>query len=214
MTLRRRFSAKRRAYTLIEMLLVLAIIVIAAAAVAPSLRGVARSAALRSAANDVRASLTRAHVLAMKTGRIHAFQYEQNGSKFKIEPWIGDDDALESRTGDADTGFGSTATPTTPAREQTLPEDVKFALGDAAIESRGERVEQELATTGGSGSGVTWSRPILFYPDGTTADAFVVVANSHQTGIRINLRGLTAAVTVGELSSLFKLEQDAAMNQR
>src|SRR5262245_56086263 len=158
----------RCGYTLMEILLVLAIIVIAAAAVGPSLRGVARGAALKSAANDVRAALTRSHVLAMKTGRIHAFQYELGGSKFKIEPWIGDDDALENRTGD-DTGAVAPQSPA--AREQTLPDDIKFALGDAAVESRGERVEQELSTVGGSGSGVTWSRPILFYPDGTTSDA-------------------------------------------
>src|SRR3954454_8973003 len=93
-------AAKRRAYTLMELLLVLAIIVIAAAAAAPSMRRSLRNAAVKSAANDVRTALTRAHVVAMKTGRIHVFQYETNGTKYKIEPWIGDDDSLESKDGD------------------------------------------------------------------------------------------------------------------
>ena len=49
----------RSGYTLLELLLVLAIIVIAAAAAAPSMRGRMRNAAVRSAANEVRAALTR-----------------------------------------------------------------------------------------------------------------------------------------------------------
>src|SRR5438477_2579418 len=98
---RRRTTDRRAAYTLMELLLVLAIIVIAAAAVAPSLRGTMRNTALKSAASTVRAELTRAHVMAMRTGRIHMFQYELGGTKYKLEPYIGADDALESKDGDA-----------------------------------------------------------------------------------------------------------------
>src|SRR5436190_6028759 len=157
----------RRGYTLMELLLVLGIIVIAAAAVAPSFRGVMRSAALKAAANAVRAELTRAHVHAMKTGRIQVFQYELGGAKYKVEPYIGGDDALESPDGDPNSA--NAAPPTTsvgqlPPGQRALPEGTKFAAGDAAVESRSERVEQELSSAGGSG--VTWSRPILFYPDG------------------------------------------------
>jgi prepilin-type N-terminal cleavage/methylation domain-containing protein len=196
-------------YTLMELLLVLAIIVVAAAAVAPSLRNIARNATLRSAASDVRAALTRAHVLAMKTGRIHVFQYEPNGAKYKIEPWIADDDALESKDGGSDLGAAPPAA--SAARELILPDGITFALGDAASTSRGQHVEEELTSMGGIGA--TWSRPILFYPDGTAADAFVVVANDRDVGIRVNLRGITSAVTVSELSGLTSLEQEQALAQ-
>jgi len=197
----------RRGYTLMELLLVLAIIVIAAAAVAPSFRGVMRSASLKAAANAVRAELTRAHVHAMKTGRIQVFQYELGGAKYKVEPYIGGDDALESPDGDPNSA--NAAPPTTsvgqlPPGQRALPEGTKFAAGDAAVESRSERVEQELSSAGGSG--VTWSRPILFYPDGSSVDAFVVVGNDHHIGIRVDLRGMTGAVRVGEVSDLQKLE--------
>jgi type II secretion system protein H len=196
----------RNGYTLIELLLVLAIIVIAAAAAAPSLRRTARNMAVKSAANEVRAGLTRAHVQAMKTGRIHAFQYEVEGTKYKIEPWIGDDDALESKDGDSNNFVAASHNQSAP-REPTLPEETKFALGDSTTSSRSQRIEQELTSSGGSG--VNWSRPILFYPDGSAADAFVVVANNYQVGIRVDLRGMTSAVRVGELSDLRKLEQEA-----
>jgi type II secretion system protein H len=195
--------ARRRGYTLIELLLVLAIIVIAAAAVAPSMGRMARNSTLQAAAGDVRAELTRTHVQAMKTGRSYVFQYELGGRKYKVEPWIGDDDALESKDGDPNAAFVMESPTGVPKGERSLPEGIKFALGDAAIESRGERIEQAL---GSSGTATTWSRPILFYPDGSSADAFVVIANDHEAGIRLDLRGLTGAVKVGELTSLQELE--------
>src|SRR6476660_9963398 len=90
----------RRGYTLMELLLVLAILVIAAAVTAPSLGRTLRRTALTAAASDVRAALTKAHVLAMKSGRTHMFQYELGGLKYKIEPYIAGDDELESAQGD------------------------------------------------------------------------------------------------------------------
>jgi type II secretion system protein H len=194
----------RRGYTLLEILLVLAIIVVAAAAVAPSFRRMARNTNLKAAAGEVRAELTRAHVLAMKSGRVQVFQYELGGRKFKIEPWIGDDEALEG------TGAEASTTPVTnpdgqPKGERNLPEGITFALGDAAIESRGERIEQQLDTSGGT----EWSRPILFYPDGSSADAFIVVANEVETAIRLDLRGMTGAVKVSDLATLQDLENGA-----
>jgi hypothetical protein len=56
-------------------------------------------------------------------------------------------------------------------------------------------------------SGANWSRPILFFPDGSCVDAFIVVGNEHQTGIRVELRGMTAAVKVGNVSDLSQLEE-------
>src|SRR3954470_22205186 len=178
----------RRGFTLLELLLVLAIIVIAAAAVAPSLRGTMRNTALKSAASTVRAELTRAHVMAMRTGRIHMFQYELGGTKYKLEPYIGADDAIESKDGD-------TASVTTPThghqmKEPTLPEGTKFVAGDAAMENRAQKVEDDVMSMGGAGA--LWSRPLLFYPDGSSSDAFIVVGNDFNAGIRVDLRGLTA----------------------
>lgn len=194
---------RRSAYTLMELLLVMAIIVALAAAVAPSLRGVSRGMTLKSVANTIRAELTRAHVLAMRTSRIQVFQYELGGRKFKIEPWIASDDALENRDGEQSTEPPKTTT------EPTIPEGTKFAAGDAAVESRSEKIEQQLT----DGTGATWSRPIMFYPDGSTGDAYIVVGNEHNQGIRIDLRGMTAAVRVSEISDLKTLEEDTTLSK-
>lgn len=144
----------------------------------------------------------------MRTGRVQAFQYELGGRKFKIQPWIGDDDALEGNGSDpnAQLAMQPQADGSEPG-VRTLPETITFALGDAAIESRSERIEQDLSST----SGTTWSRPILFFPDGSTSDAFLVVANDREVGIRLDLRGLTGAVRISDLKSLQELESTAAM---
>jgi type II secretion system protein H len=202
---------ERAGYTLIELLLVLAIFVIAAAAVAPSLRGLARTTSLKAAANDVRTALTRGHVLAMKTGRVYVFQYELGGNRYKLEPWIGGDDSLESPDANLTGSATSPSSKDAAHPEKTLLEGTKFVQGDAAIASRSQRVEQELTST--SATGVTWSRPILFFSDGSASDAYVIIGNDHQAGIRVDLRGMTSAVKVGDLSDLHKLEQDETFSK-
>jgi prepilin-type N-terminal cleavage/methylation domain-containing protein len=195
----------RKAYTLVELLLVLAILVIAAAAVMPSVWGVRRNFAIKAAADDVRTELTKTHVLAMRTGRIQAFRYELGGAKYSVESWIGGDDALESPEGDSSSGFGSsTAVAPTPI-ERSLPEGAKFVEGDAATESRSQRVEDEMMYSGGAGA--TWSRPILFYPDGSCSDAYIIIGNDRQAGIRLDLRGISGAVKVGDIIDLKSVTQ-------
>jgi prepilin-type N-terminal cleavage/methylation domain-containing protein len=198
-----------RGYTLMELLLVMAIIVALAAVSAPAFTGTLRRMSLSSAADTVRAELTRAHVMAMRTGRIHAFQYEIGGGKYKIEPWIGGDDALESPDGEQGAQPAPAATTHAEDSEPTLPDGTKFSTGDAAYSSRSQRVEEEVMGT--SSSAANWSRPILFYPDGSAGDAFIVVGNEYNAGIRVDLRGITASVRVGQISDLTTLESDSTL---
>ena len=62
-------------------------------------------------------------------------------------------------------------------------------------------------------SDTTWSRPIMFYPDGSAGDAYIVVGNEHNSSIRIDLRGMTAAVRVGEVKDLKLLEEDTTLSK-
>jgi prepilin-type N-terminal cleavage/methylation domain-containing protein len=192
----------RKAFTLIEMLLVLAIIVAVAALSMPALRGVIQGARLRAAADTVRTEWMRAHVKAMKTGRIQVFRYEQGGAKYTVQPWIAGDDALEASAQSVN-GFAA------PAEEQEsadrgegheLPEGTMFVAGDAAAESRSLAIEQSAADA--SQFEAEWSRPILFYPDGSTSDAYVIVANERKVAVRVDLRGMTGAASVGEVMAL------------
>lgn len=193
---------RRKAFTLIEMLLVLAIVVAIAALSAPAMRGMVQSARLRAAADTVRTEWTRAHVKAMKTGRIQVFRYESGGAKYSVQPWIAGDDAIES-SAPTTAGFevaDSTQDSANVGEGSELPEGTMFVGGDAAAESRSLAVEQTAMDATEFES--EWSRPILFYPDGTTSDAFVVVANENERGIQVNLRGMTGTATLSDIIDL------------
>jgi prepilin-type N-terminal cleavage/methylation domain-containing protein len=193
---------RRRGFTLLEMLLVLAILVAIAALSAPAMRGMIQSARLRAAADTVRTEWTRAHVKAMKTGRIQVFRYELGGAKYAVQPWIAGDDALES-SAPATAGFGTsdeTQATANVGEGHELPEGTLFIAGDAAVESRSMAIEQTAMDATQFES--EWSRPILFYPDGTTSDAFIVVANENKVGIKVELRGMTGTATLGDVMDL------------
>jgi type II secretory pathway pseudopilin PulG len=194
--------------TLLELMIVLSLLVIVVAVAMPSFTGMLRSQRLRSAAESVRTEWMRAHIRAMKTGRIHVYRFENGGRHFEIVPWVADDDALESSLdADAQTmGFGMATASGTSAggvdldEGPGLPEGVLFVGGEASADPRGLTVAEAL--TGSGGSDGQWGAPILFYPDGSATDAYVIVANDQEQAVRIELRGLTGLATVGDVTSL------------
>jgi len=200
---------RSRGYTLMEMLLVLAILVMVAALSAPALNGVMRRANLTAAGDAVRIDFTRAHVKAMKTGRIQVFRYELGGRKYRVQPWIAGDDSLETNLENTTASEGLAmqvegAPSADTGVEKELPEGTTFAAGDAVEESRGMVVSDAAAGDSGGGD---WSRPILFYPDGSSSDAYVVVGDEFERGMRIDLSGLTGTAKVGPVAELQSLIQ-------
>lgn len=201
---------KRRAFTLLEMLLVLAIMVVVFAAAAPALRGVMRDAALKNAADTVRIHWTKAHVKAMKTGRIQVFRFERDGSRFTVQPWAAADDQIEAAP--AVQGFGTAEEETASPRLDessavSLPEGTKFVAGAAALEGRSQAVEKDIKDA--NRFEADWSQPILFYPDGSSSDAWVIVANERDVAIRVDLRGMTGTTTLGEITDVEELKDQA-----
>ena len=189
-----------------ELLLVLAILVIAAAASMPAIRALSRGALLRDAADRVRVEWTRAHVKAMKTGRIHVFLCELGGSHYKVQPYIAGDDSLENASTDP-SGPGTQAqSPAHKPVEGTLPDGTKFVAGDVVDGVRSESLEENVMS---DNRDKQWSRPVLFYPDGSTVDAYVIVGDERDKGIRLDLRGMTAVVTLGEVGHAKELEAAA-----
>jgi type II secretion system protein H len=71
-----------RGYTLMEVLLVLALMVIIASLAALNLRGAAKQRRLKTAANQIRAAWAQARNDAIKTGRVHVFHYAPQSRQF------------------------------------------------------------------------------------------------------------------------------------
>lgn len=206
----------RGAFTLMELLLVLFIIVIAGAVAMPLIRNSLKAQQLKSAAETMRIEWSRAHVKAMKTGRIQVFRYELSGRQFSLQPWVAADEATEAGLGESTAGFGAAPAATEELQDEfttkSLEEGVTFAAGEAKFDSRAYEVE-DFFQNGGSGDAVQWSQPILFYPDGSASDAFVIVTDDSQSAYRINLRGLTGTSYVSEVGELEDLLSEAQNNE-
>lgn len=177
-----RSVAPRRAFTLVEMMLVLALMVVLGALAYPELRGPIARQRLVSAAETIRAAWNNARSDAMMTGEIHLFRYEPDTGNYAVQRWVNADTSNSS---------GPSAGSTTASDEQlSLPEEVRFLSG----EQFDARAEYESAGMSGSNTGSAPS--VMFYPDGTTSTVELEIANAYDTRVRISLRGMTGVVTV------------------
>ena len=197
-------SRRRRHHglTLLEILLVLALLVIIGAVAAPAIGRFVQTQRLRDSANLIRGEWSRARVQAMKSGRIHVFRYEPAGRQYVVDYWMAADDQLEA----GDDREVVTPEIDSPWDAEKLPEGIRFLLGqtEEGAEQRLDVAEAPAET--GINSGAGWSPPILFYSDGTTSDADIVLVNKRNTAIRISLRGLTG---IGTVSDTFRLDNTA-----
>lgn len=192
----------RGAISLVEIMLVMVIIVIAGAVAMPNIQNTLRRQRLKSAAETMRIEWSRAHVKAMKTGRILVFRYELDGNQFSLQPWVAGDEATEGESAGVE-GFGVAPAemPSVETVTKKLDDGIKFAAGEAKFESRSYEIEN-LLQNNGSGDGANWSRPILFYPDGSATDAYVIVADERQDAYRVKLRGLTGTSQMSDEKKL------------
>ena len=79
-------EAKSRGFTLIEMVVVLAILAVVTALVMPTLAGAADKAELRAAARDVAGALRMTRSLAIRRGHTEALVLDTSDRQFRIDP--------------------------------------------------------------------------------------------------------------------------------
>lgn len=232
-----RRRGKRSGLTLIEILIVLGVLVAVAAMAMPALSGVWENQRLRDSGELLKAQWGRARVRAMKTGRIYVFQYTLDSGDFVIEPWYSEDEDVQSiddplgmppsqtsdslapsASEDQDTGGGNfmgsiAGVGGGPSR---LPEDIVFVSCRTNLDTRGLAVEQALggaAPSGGSSAGGAAAgggaeaQPVMFYPDGTTSTAELVLGNSRERFLVLSMRGLTGVVRSSDLLTADELPQ-------
>lgn len=197
---------KRHAFTLLELLLALALLAAFAAVTVPAIMSTLKSQRLQYAAQQLQADFSRARIEAMESGRIRMMRFEVDMGTYVIQPYLQGNDAIESNLvgvgggmpgGGMNTAKFSMQSAEQEVRNEELPDGVVFAGNEVKASMRGFQLEQEAGQT----MMMSEIRPILFYPDGSTSDAKVFLKSEDGTVLSVKLRGLTGIARVEEVSA-------------
>lgn len=197
----------RRGLTLLELLLVVALLAVIASLATPSLGRAFSSVKLRRVGDEVLAAWTEARNTAIQSGQVQQFQFEPGTARYQIAPWTTPESAGEIAEPDL------TNTQALAGEKETTDPEIVFETGqlvDEQSRTRSAGEPAEVVSLKASG-GEAWSRPLLFFPDGTTSDASLTIKNKSEKYLRLHLRGLTG---VGRKSSvLTRTEWDEAQGR-
>jgi prepilin-type N-terminal cleavage/methylation domain-containing protein len=195
----------RSGFTLMELLLVLALLAVIGATAWPLVTNAYSSVKLRNAAQQVQACWGKARVSAVSKGLPHVFRFETSAADYSVVAWEDENTALEAAvpitpntfaqpTSPSDaTNYGGAATTTGPK----LPEGMTFVGIQRGNDTRTMVADTQLATAGVTST----SQPVVFYPDGTSSDAVLTITDGKGRYITVNLRGLTGITRIGEITA-------------
>jgi Tfp pilus assembly protein FimT len=164
----------RPAFTLLEVLLVIAVIIALSAVAYPTLTAMYGDVKLKAAGDDVRAAWTEARSHAIEDGRAYRFSVQPGTGKYRVAP-----DADGFWDGSGGGGGESDAPPWT--FEADLPKGIVFETA------------ADLPESGG------WATVVVFNPDGgCSADVEITLkeADDDGTPIVVKVRAMTGAVSV------------------
>ncbi|HVX10483.1 MAG TPA: prepilin-type N-terminal cleavage/methylation domain-containing protein [Pirellulales bacterium] len=210
--------AKRSGFTLLELMLVLALLAAIAALIWPALARPLASQRLRRAAEQVRMHLTKTRTKAIMSGETLAFSFQSGKRLMRVQTVTQNEAVLESSSTASATG-GSGGAMSMPASgatmassnaavtvaEDQLPDGIIFYGGDVASDARSDHVAAQERMKGSID--LSWSQPVQFFPDGTALAARVAVAGDRGRAIVIEVRSLTGAVKISDIVSVETLRQ-------
>jgi type II secretory pathway pseudopilin PulG len=169
---------RRSGYTMFEIVLVMAVLVIIGAVCVPFMKPMLASNDVQAATDMVRSRWTEMRTRAMTEGRAYRFAIEENTGKFRIAP----DDG--QYWGDSNSSSSSGSDQPAWVVEETLPGQVVFMNGGA--------VSHDNTSSGGSGP---WTLSFTILPDGKARqDVRVSFGRGGAPALVLKLHGGTGAV--------------------
>lgn len=192
----------RKGFSLMELLLVLAVLAIVMAIAMPTYQGMIVSARLQQSAEKLELEMKRARVAAIRTGQAQVFRFQIGGGAYESKAWLGAGDSLNAsggatvqneagmlvKTASDGSSLGLADGTSESGSDQKLADGIVFAAADTLADSR---TTMEQSQTGQVGAVGGWSTPILFYPDGTATTAEIKIQDANGGLRAIQLRGLT-----------------------
>lgn len=206
----------RSGYTLVELLIVMAILVLIASLSWPSLRRSLEKSRLESAARDVQQELNRARTNAIKTGTGVELVYTEGSHDYSIRPVR---EGWRSLTPTAFSDPGSTSQlsatslpddrepkPLMTGRELALPASISFANTPSGQGTGGTNVESELSAARLTDAGAdvdsriqppdVAKESVTFQPNGQCLDATIELVSVSGYSITVSVRGTTGVASV------------------
>ena len=169
-------------------------------------RSFAKSA-LRDAAGQLRTALAQARLEAIESGVVQTFRYQADTGRYVIE-------AHPTPSSDEEGPAPAEQDTVDDADMQELPDGVVFLDPD---DDEALPVAEEDRSSGDSSKRIQvvdadairaplteksrseWSRPIVFFPTGRSSNARFRLLGRRNLWIELELRGLTGAVSLGEV---------------
>jgi prepilin-type N-terminal cleavage/methylation domain-containing protein len=207
-----------RGFSLLELIIVLAILAMLLAMVWPSLRRPVMRSAAQQAARQLVKDLARARMAAIDSGQVMRFRFEPGGIRYKVEPAAVSADSSETTRDMAGedenrADMSDTEGPFRFGFEAQLSDDVVFrdpsAVGEEELPSgstlaemlQDERKETEEVKPliDREEPDKALSTPVFFYPTGRAENAEFVLQGPDGYRVTIRLRGLTGAASTGPL---------------
>ena len=200
-TYRTRSALPAGGFTMIELLLVLAIMAVAAGFAIPTYQSFVVSQKITDAASKVELEIKRARLEAIKTGQIQMMQVLIGDRTAALQPWLSAADATDASAGATIVSQGQAITTDQNGQVASVGSlaSSQWQLDETVIFSDAQVLGdlRSASAVGNAGAAVgNQSNPILFYPDGSTSTARIVVQNQRGRRIAIELRGLAGATAI------------------
>jgi prepilin-type N-terminal cleavage/methylation domain-containing protein len=182
----------RRGFTLLELIVVLAVLAVVAALSWPAVRGLLAKSQLQNAAKQLRAALVRARLNAMESSTVRQFRHLPGTGRYEISV-VATLDAPE------DAGF-----PAASGAELGRKGVVVDALPGGVVFEGASALEDLLSEAGvaedrGEGG---WSAPVFFYPNGRTSGARFRLTGRGDYGVEVTLRAVTGTAAISQLEQV------------
>jgi len=182
----------RCGFSLLELMFVLAILLVVASLSVPTIQRTFSRHALNKGAGLLRASMGQARIKAIKTGEVFALYYVPGEAWHGIAPFANAQEQMSIATRRARDSQNRSGIE--DFSDDLLPRGVIFSQGEAIIDARAAQAVED-AGQGAMGN----VKMILFYPDGTSQDAQVILENDKREQMQVTLRGLTGTSTTTKL---------------
>jgi prepilin-type N-terminal cleavage/methylation domain-containing protein len=199
----------RPAFTLLELLLVLAVLATVAVISWPAVGGMLAKSELQDAARQVRTVWAKARLEAMESGAVRQFRFQPGTGCFEVTP-LGRTRGAEGPA-DAepwDTRGTARASLSHPLGDAGLDQGAQEPPGER-LRATGVRFERPAVRPGDllrveppeplDASEANWSDPILFFPNGRASNATLRLHGRRNLLVQVALRGITGTVTIGKL---------------